>query len=228
MAGPGRKAAALFGGTFDPFHNGHLRMAVELAETLALSRVVLLVARHPPHKPGRPLSKADHRLAMAAAAVAGIPGLEVSDAELRREGPSYSLDTVTAFRDAETDVDWIFALGADSFAEVSTWHRWRELLSSCDFALLPRPGAPRFPGSPAGLRLEKEEPHCYSWVGETYRLPAGRRLFCPSLPVLDISSSSIREKVRGGMCIRGLVPGEVESYIVEHGLYAGPGEDERP
>ncbi len=227
MGGAGA-TAALFGGTFDPFHNGHLRMAVELAETLALSRVVLLVARQPPHKPGRPVSEARHRLAMTAAAVAGLRGIEVSDVELRREGPSYSLDTVAAFRDAEPDVDWIFAMGADSFAEVATWHRWRELLAACDFALLPRPGAPAAPVPPPGLRLEKEQPHCYSWLGETYRLPAGRRLFCPSLPVLDISSSSIREKVRRGMCIRGLVAGEVAAYIAEHGLYAGPGEGERP
>ncbi len=160
MAEPGRTTAALFGGTFDPFHNGHLRMAIELAEALALSRVVLLVASRPPHKPGRPLSEADHRLAMAAAAVSGLPGFEVSDAEIRREGPSYSLDTVASFRRAEPGVDWIFAMGADSFAEVSTWHRYRELLAACDFALLPRPGAPGTPAAPPGLRLEKEIPHC--------------------------------------------------------------------
>lgn len=228
MADAGRTTAALFGGTFDTFHTGHLRMAIELSEALSLSRVVLLPAHHPPHKPARPVSGARHRLAMAAAAVAGLPGFEVSDVELRRDGPSYSLDTVTAFRTAEPGVDWIFAMGADSFAEVSTWHRYREFLAACDFALLPRPGTPASPGAPPGLRLEKEKPHCYSWVGETYRLPAGRRLFCPSLPVLDISSSSIREKVRRRMCIRGLVPREVESYIADHGLYAGPGEDERP
>ncbi len=228
MADTGRTAAALFGGTFDPFHTGHLRMAIELAEGLALSRVVLLPARYPPHKPGRPVSDVRHRFAMTAAAVAGLPGFEVSDIELRRDGPSYSLDTVTAFRDSEPGVDWIFAMGADSFVEVSTWHRWRELLAACDFALLPRPGTPLKPCAPPGLSLEKEEPHCYSWTGETYRLPAGRRLLCPSLPVLDISSSSIREKVRRGMCIRGLVPREVEAYIAAHGLYAGPGEEERP
>ncbi len=227
MGGNGT-AAALFGGTFDPFHNGHLRMAVELAETLALSRIVLLVARQPPHKPGRPVTDARHRLAMTTAAVAGLPGFEVSDAEIRRGGPSFSLDTVEAFRKAEPGVDWIFAMGADSFSEVATWHRYRELLAACDFALLPRPGAPASPAAPPGLRLEKEQPHCYSWLGETYRLPAGRRLFCPSLPVLDISSSSIREKVRRGMCIRGLVAREVAAYIAEHGLYAGPGEGERP
>lgn len=218
----GRTRAALFGGTFDPFHTGHLRMAIELKEALGLARVVLLPARRPPHKPQRPLSAPEHRLAMTAAGVSGVPGLLVSDAEIRREGPSYSLDTVLGFREAEPDVGWIFALGADSFAEISTWHRYRDLLAACDFALLPRRGTPPDP-PPPGVPVEKEEPHCYSWKGVTYRLPGGRRLFCPSMPALDISASAIREKVREGLCIRGLVPPEVERYIAGTGLYRGPG-----
>lgn len=223
-----RATAALYGGTFDPFHNGHLRMAIELMETLRLPRVVLLPARLPPHKPGRPVSDASHRLAMTAAAVSGLRGFEVSDAEIRREGPSYSLDTVRGFQAAEPDVDWVFVMGADSFADVASWHRHRDLLAACDFALLPRPGTAAMPLPPPGLRLEKETPHCYSWVGETYRLPGGRRLFCPALPALDISSSSIREKVRTGKCIRGIVPPEVERYIADHGLYPGSGEEGQP
>ncbi|GAB4363548.1 MAG: nicotinate-nucleotide adenylyltransferase [Deltaproteobacteria bacterium] len=223
MATP-RPAAALFGGTFDPFHLGHLRMGIEVREAFALPRVVFLPARHPPHKPGQPISAAEHRLAMARAATGGIPGFEVSDLELRREGPSYTLDTVLDFRRAEPDVDWIFVLGADSFAEISTWHRYRELLAACDFLLLPRPGTPAAPAPPEGLRIEKEKPHCYSWSGECYLLPGGRKLYCPAFPALDISSRGIREKVACGKSIRGLVPPEVESYIAEHRLYLRPGE----
>lgn len=219
---------ALFGGTFDPFHNGHLRMAIEVKEALAVPRVVLLPAHHPPHKPARPISEPRHRLAMTAAGAAGMPGIEVSDIEIRREGPSYSLLTVSEFRRAEPRAGILFVLGADSFSEVSTWHRYEELLSACDFVLLPRPGAGTEPAAPAGVRIEKEEPHCYSWVGKSYRLPGGRRLFCPSLPTLDISSSSIREKVRTGKSIRGLVPPEVERYISEYGLYGDRAEERRP
>lgn len=219
---------ALFGGTFDPFHNGHLRMAVEVAEALGPSRVVLLPAHHPPHKPRQPLSDARHRVAMTQAAVAGLPGIEVSDMEVRREGPSYSLLTVMEFRRAEPAAELLFVLGGDAFAEVPTWHRYEELLAACDFALLPRPGAGGIPPLPAGLRIEKEEPHCYSWEGTSYRLPGGRRLLCPSLPTLDISSRAIREKVRTGKCIRGLVPQEVERYIRDKGLYIDAGEDRRP
>ncbi len=226
--GANRPSAALFGGTFDPFHNGHLRMAIEVREALLLPRIVLLPARYPPHKPRQPVSEAGHRLAMASAAVAGLPGITVSDREIRHEGLSYSLTTVREFRRAEPDVDWTFVMGADSFEEISTWHRYEELLAACDIVLLPRPGTAREPAPPAGLRIEKEEPHCYSWEGESYRLPGGRRLLCPALPILDISSRSIREKVRSGQCIRGLVPPEVEKYIAEHGLYLGAGEEGRP
>ncbi|MGB5995521.1 MAG: nicotinate-nucleotide adenylyltransferase [Candidatus Deferrimicrobiaceae bacterium] len=226
--GAPRPSAALFGGTFDPLHNGHLRMAIEVKEALRLPRVVLLPAHHPPHKPRQPLSEAGHRLAMASAAVAQLSGFEVSDMEVRHEGPSYSLTTVREFSRVEPGVDWVFVMGADSFAEISTWHRYGELLAACDTVLLPRHGTPLTPSPPAGLRIEKEEPHCYSWTGESYRLPEGRRLYCPSLPALDISSRSIREKVRSGQCIRGLVPPEVEEYIAGHGLYLGAREEGRP
>ena len=225
---PQRTPVALFGGTFDPFHNGHLRMAIEVREILGLPRVVLFPCHHPPHKPGRPVSASSHRLAMVAAGTAGLPGLEASDIEIRREGLSYSLRTVREFLREEPGSDPLFVMGADSFAEVATWHRYEELLGSCDFVLLPRPGAALDPVPPAGIRIEKEAPGCYSWNGSGYRLQGGRRLLCPSLPVLDISSSSIREKVRTGRCIRGLVPPEVERYIYDHGLYAEPGEEKRP
>jgi len=222
--GSPRPQAGLFGGTFDPFHLGHLRMGIEVREAFRLSRVVFLPARHPPHKPGQPITEAEHRLAMTRAAVVGIAGFEVSDLELRREGPSYTLDTVLAFQRLDPGTDWLFVMGADSFAEVSTWHRYRELLLSCDIVLLPRPGTGSVPSPPEGLRIEKEKPHCYSWTGECYLLPGGRKLYCPAFPALDISSRGIREKAACGKSIRGLVPPEVESYIAEHRLYFRPGE----
>ena len=224
---PPRTAAALFGGTFDPIHNGHLRMALEVKEALGLPRIVLFPSHRPPHKPKQPLTEDRHRLAMVAAATAGLPGMEVSDVEVRRGGASYSLLTVMDFRRAEPSTEFLFMIGADAFAEIATWHRYEELLSACDFVLLPRPGSDAEPAPPAGVRIEKEEPHCYSWKGKSYRIAGGRRLFLPSLPALEISSSAIREKVRTGKCIRGLVPPEVERYISEHGLYLDPKEGRR-
>lgn len=199
-------------------------MAIEVKEAFSLPRIVFVPASRPPHKPGHPITEAEHRLAMTRAAVAGIAGFEVSDTELRRDGPSYSLDTVLEFRSAEPGIDWLFVMGADSFSEISTWHRYRELLAACDFILLPRPGMADRPAPPEGLRIEKEKPHCYSRKGERYLLPGGRRLFCPTLPALDISSRGIRQKISGGKSIRGLVPPEVEAYIAEHRLYLRPEE----
>ncbi len=220
MDGP-RPCVALFGGTFDPFHNGHLRMAIEVREGLSLPRLHLVPSAQPPHKPHQPVAPARHRLAMAESSVAGVEGLSVLDNELHRRGPSYSLLTVREVLAANPGADVLFLAGADAFSEIATWHRYAELLEACDFLLLPRPGTPPEASFPPGLRIEKAGDGCYSLPGRTYRLPGGRRLLCPDLPVLDISSRSIREKVRQGRSIRGLVPPEVERHIAAHALYRG-------
>jgi nicotinate-nucleotide adenylyltransferase len=215
----GRTCVALFGGTFDPFHNGHLRMAIEVREGLPLPRLHLVPSAQPPHKPLQPVAPAHHRYAMAEASVSGVDGLSVLDCELRRAGPSYSLLTVREILAENPGGEVLFLVGTDAFREIATWHRYAELLSACDFLLLPRPGTPPESAFPAGIRIEMEGDGCYSLPGRTYRLPGGRRLLCPDLPVLDISSRSIREKVRRGRSIRGLVPPEVERHIAAHALY---------
>ena len=221
MTGGGR-SVAIYGGTFDPFHNGHLRMAIEVRETFGIGTVFLVPSARPPHKPRLPMTPAAHRLAMVQAAAAGVEGLAVLDLELRREGPSYSLQTVLEVKEAHPGAEPLFVIGADAFSEIGSWHRYRELLEACDFLLLPRPGTPAESGFPPGVRLEPEGNRCYSLAGaevRSYRLPGGRKVLCPALPVLEISSSSIREKVGRRKSIRGLVAPEVEAYITEHALY---------
>jgi len=213
------RSVAIYGGTFDPFHNGHLRMAIEVRESLGLPVLYLVPSARPPHKPHLPVSPAEHRLAMARAAVAGVEGIEVLDLELRREGPSYSLLTVLEVKEANPGAGVLFVIGADAFSEIATWHRYGELLDACDFLLLPRPGTPPEAPFPPGVLLEPEGNRCYSLPGRTFRLPGGRKVLCPALPVLDISSRSVREKVRRGRSLRGLVAPEVERYIADHGLY---------
>jgi nicotinate-nucleotide adenylyltransferase len=167
------------------------------------------------------MAPAEDRLAMASAGVAGIEGISVLDLELRREGPSYSLLTVREIAERNPEADLLFLIGADAFAEITAWHRYGDLLAECDFLLLPRPGIAPEASFPPGIRIEPEGNRCYNLPGCSYRLPGGRRLLCPVLPVLDISSRSIREKVRRGRSLRGLVPPEVERYITDHGLYRG-------
>jgi len=211
---------AIYGGTFDPFHNGHLRMAVETREMLGLDTVFLVPSAHPPHKPLQPVTPASHRLAMVKAAVAEVAGLSVLDLELRREGPSYSILTVLEMKKNHPGADILFLIGADAFSEITSWHRHEELLSACDFLLLPRPGVLNEASFPSGVFLEPEENRCYSLGDMTeYRLRGGRKLLLLPLPTLDISSRSIREKVRRRRSIRGLVAPEVERYIAEHALY---------
>ena len=218
---PDSRSVALFGGTFDPFHNGHLRMAIEVREALGLPRLFLVPAAQPPHKPNQPVTPAAHRLAMTRAGVAGIDGLPVLDAELRRDGPSYTLLTVREVRRENPGVDVLLLVGVDAFSEIATWYRYEELLRECDFLLLPRPGSPPETAIAPGAILELEGSGCYSLPGRSFRLPGGRKALCPDLPVLDISSRSIRDKVRQGRSVRGLVPPEVERYIAAHGLYRG-------
>jgi len=213
---------AIYGGTFDPFHNGHLRMAIEAQEMLEIETIFLVPSARPPHKPQQPVTPAKHRLAMLQAAVAGIEGLEVLDLELRRKGPSYSFHTVMEMKEAHPDSNILFLIGTDAFSEIISWHRYEELLEACDFLLLPRYRGPQEISFPPGVRLEPEKNHCYSlnnMAGCSYRLPGGHRVLCPSLPVLDISSSSIRKKVRSGKSVQGLLAPEVERYITEHELY---------
>ncbi len=219
--GGGPRRIAIFGGTFDPFHNGHLRMAVEIVEGLPLSELLLIPSARPPHKPTRPMASAEDRLAMASAAVAGLRGISVLDLELRREGPSYSLLTVRELSERYPGSELLFLIGSDAFAEIAAWHRYLDLLASCDFLMLPRPGIAPEGSFPAGIRIEPEGNRCYTLPGRSYRLPGGRRLLCPDLPALDISSRSIRERVRRGRSLRGLVPPEVERYIDDRGLYRG-------
>ncbi len=194
-------------------------MAVEVRESLGLPALFLVPSARPPHKPHLPVTPPEHRLAMARAAVAGVEGIEVLDLELRREGPSYSLLTVLEIREAHPGSDVLFLIGADAFSEIASWHRYGELLAACDFLLLPRPGTSPETAFPPGVLLEPEENHCYSLPGRSYRLPGGRRVLCPDLPVLDISSRVIRDKVRRGRSIRGLVAPDVERYIADHKLY---------
>jgi len=198
---------ALYGGSFDPIHHGHLIASRGIAEQLHLSKVVLIPALQPPHKTNRTISEPQHRLAMARLAVEGDPLFEVSDIELHRPGPSYTIDTVMAFRQAlgpAVDLFWI--IGADSLPELPTWRRIAELVQLAKIVTAARPGWTPPPretlaatGGPAAAQMLLN--HC-----------------CPT-PRIDISSSDIRDRVRSGRSIRYLVPSEVASYIQSQRLY---------
>lgn len=200
----------LFGGSFDPIHHGHLIVCRAAAEQLGIERVVLIPCAVPPHAKSHALADGADRLAMCRAAVAGDPLFEVSDWELRRSGPSYTLYTVQHFRERAGGGEVYWLLGMDGLRELTSWHRADELVSLCTFVTARRPGVP--PPSEAEVRGLFPPPR---W--------AQLRLRFLETPWLEISGTHIRERVRAGRSIRYLTPPEVCALIGARGLYRGAG-----
>jgi nicotinate-nucleotide adenylyltransferase len=189
----------VFGGTFDPIHLGHLRAAENALEALALDRVAFVPAAVPPHR-ALPASSVLDRYAMTALATAGHPRFAVSDIELRREGPSYTVDTVAALR-AECPEDEVFVIvGSDTFPEMSTWKDHQRLFSLCTVAVVSRPGEGGTAAGPEGGRARPGVAHVEG-------------------PGLAISATAVRERVRQRGSVRYLVPDAVADYIAKRPLY---------
>jgi len=196
----------IMGGTFDPVHLGHLAIARAARDAIQLDGVVWIPARIPPHKQGRAVASATDRLAMLRQAIEGEPGWSISEIELLREGPSYTVDTLRALRTSQPDVEWCFIAGADSLFELHAWREIAELLRLCRFITVARPGHPLSVAWPDSLGLDTE---------------TGARLLADVVtgPLLDISSSAIRARLGKGEPIRHLVPSRVADYIAAHQLY---------
>jgi nicotinate-nucleotide adenylyltransferase len=211
---------ALLGGTFDPVHYGHLRFADAVRRALGLSEVRLVPARDPPHRDS-PMASAADRLAMLKLAVTEVPGLVVDDRELRRDGKSYTVDTLAGLRRDYPDRPLLLLLGADAFRGLPSWHRWRELFDLAHLVVVERPGVDLEAALPAPLpAILRErvvaEPAILFWR------PAGAILRQPIAP-LDVSATAIREHIAGGAggaeMNRGLLPPAVLAYIDLHHLY---------
>jgi nicotinate-nucleotide adenylyltransferase len=190
-------ATGLLGGTFDPIHIAHLVMADQAVAQFGLARLVFVPAARPPHKGDGAVARFEDRLEMARRAVAGHPRLTVSDIEARREGPSYTIDTVRALAGAFPGETLYFVAGSDSLAQLGGWRLPDDLLAECRFVVAPRPG---FSIESADARFRD-------------------RVLLLDAPLLDVSSSDIRGRVRRGASIRYLVPDGVEAFIREKNLY---------
>lgn len=195
----------LMGGSFDPVHNAHLKLA-RAAAALGLDYVVLAPARQPPHKNRPDMAHPFHRFAMTALATADDANLHVSPIELYREGPSYTIDTVRHFSEAGHQV--VLIMGSDSLAEIETWRDCHELLNLASVMVYPR------------LPL----------VGDVFvaKLPGWIRAKRDAGVIVDlvqepdtISSTSVRALLRSQGTAPGLIPASVERYIIKHRIYAG-------
>jgi nicotinate-nucleotide adenylyltransferase len=186
----------LLGGTFDPIHLGHLRAAENARVALGLGLVTLMPAAVPPHREA-PVASALDRYAMVALAAAGHPALVPSDLELRREGPSYTVDTVAALREAIPGSEIVLVLGSDQLPTLPDWRDPGRLLELCTLAVVERPGAAAT--LPQGLHRDK-----VAWV--------------PGSEVA-VSSRDLRRRLKDGDTVRFLVPDAVADYITKRGLY---------
>ena len=214
----------ILGGTFNPIHLGHLRAAEEVCENLDLDRVIFVPAAQPPHKHGTdrdPMAPAEQRLAWVRAAVADNPRFSVDALELERGGRSYSLETVREIGARTAPELPVFIIGADAFAELDSWREPEELISLAHFAVMTRP-----PDAPATLAeilpacaKNAVELESQGLSGRHRSTPAWIRLV--RISALEVSSSDIRARLRGGRSVRYLVP-EVVRAAIEHGPYRGP------
>ena len=208
------KKIGIFGGTFDPVHIGHLRSALEVAEFMALDELRLIHSARPPHREAPQVSARD-RLAMVELAVAGLPPLRVDDRELKRDKPSYSIDTLESLRSELAAADQLFLIiGWDAFCGLPSWHRWNELLEHCHILVLQRPDADsEAPETLRNLLAARSISDPLSLEG-----PGGQISFIWQTP-LAVSATQIRTLLASGKSVRFLLPDAVLSYIHAHGLY---------
>jgi len=190
----------ILGGTFDPVHVAHLRLAEEAREALALDEILFMPAGDPWRKGARAITAAEHRLAMLRLAVEDNEDFGVSDLELRRPGPTYTAETLAALSAERLDDEFWFIVGADALADLPNWHHPERIVEHALLAVAPR---------------EMQEANVAA-----LNIPgiAGRIVTFP-MTRLDISATEVRARVAAGRSIRYLVPPAVERYIVEHGLY---------
>lgn len=200
----------VLGGTFDPIHNGHIAAGLRAQDALQLDRVMLVPSHIPPHR-GVGASPA-HRLAMAELAALGQHGWTASDIELKREGPSYTFDTLTELGGGRWQK--FFIIGADAFAEIATWSRYPAVLELAHFAIVARPGTTLD-------SLQKRLPDLAERMTtpEAFRPAAAPRVILIQAETPDVSSTTVRRRVRDGQSIRELVPETVASYIATRRLY---------
>jgi nicotinate-nucleotide adenylyltransferase len=194
----------LLGGTFNPPHLGHLVCAQEAYIHLRLDRVMLIPASIPPHKPVEEEPGAEHRLELCRLAVEGDERFEVSDLEIKRAGPSYTVDTLGELTSRLPDNDLFLILGGDIAAGLRDWHDPERVLRLATLAVADRKGTPR-----ASIDEALSE------------LDGGDRAEFFQMPTIEISSTAVRERARAGQPIKYIVPDAVADYIQEHDLYGG-------
>ncbi|EFB74236.1 nicotinate-nucleotide adenylyltransferase [Providencia rustigianii] len=207
---------ALFGGTFDPIHYGHLRPVEALAKQVGLQRVILLPNHVPPHRP-QPQASPMQRLEMVQLAVQNNPLFTIDTRELQKSTPSYTLETLSELREELGSTQPLaFIIGQDSLLSINTWYGWEQLLDKCHLLVCARPG----------YSTHFADPQMQQWLNQhqtdnprQLSLQAKGLIFIADTPLVNISATEIRQKLSSGDSCNDLIPNAVLEYIQAHHLY---------
>ena len=195
---------ALYGGSFDPIHNGHIELAEAFVQALSLDKVVFMPTATPPHKLKSEMAAASHRLAMCRLATENFPWAEVSDAEILRGGASFTVDTLTELTAQYPDAEWFLLTGADMFVTLSSWYRFADIARMATLCTVPR-----------------DDMDAAALQTHAARMQAlGARCFVLPRAVTQVSSTKLRELAKAGEDMTALVPAVVAAYICEQRLYS--------
>ena len=209
----------LFGGTFDPIHFGHLRLATEVAEAFRLEQVIFLPAGLPYHRGRSAHATNDQRLTMVKLATARDARFDVDDRELRREGPTYTYDTLVEIRkERGPEMPLVFLTGSDAFAKIDTWHRWTELFDLAHFVIAIRAGDEAWQSKGPGTFPKEAWPRITLNQREMLSAPSGK-IMTFFMTSIAISSTAVRTLAGEGASIRYLTPDPVVEFVRSHDLY---------
>lgn len=204
----------LFGGTFDPVHQGHIHGAAAVCGALELAEIRMVLSARPGHREV-PAASAEHRWQMLMLACADDPRLVADDRELRRNAPSYTVETLAELRRQGSDQALVWVLGSDAFADLPSWHRWTEILGLANLVILQRPGQTVALGTDLEALCERHR------VDHAPNAPCGQIMFLEDA-MQAVSASQVRAALSASRSVADLLPDQVSTYITQHGLYGVP------
>lgn len=215
----GLRRVAIYGGTFDPVHNGHLEVARRVLKLFELDEVIFVPACVPPHKRNANITSAFHRFAMLALATEEDQQLRVSTVELDAPELPYAVETVDRMKSVSART--FFLIGADSWSEISTWHEWRKLLTMCDLIVVTRPGYEINSIATSSTELVDLRNVEANQLGEVLKHDGKPRVFITNVAMIDVSATRIRVAVqtKDGAGLSPMVPPAVARYIDKYNLY---------
>lgn len=198
------KRKGIFGGTFDPIHNGHLHIAYEALYKLGLDKVIFIPSGNPPHKTDKIVTDAQIRFTLVKETIENEKKFQVSDYEIKKKNLSYTYETLKFFNSLQPEIEWYFITGVDCLMEIDTWKNVHQILSQCKFVVFNRPGYNK-----QDIESQKRK------IEEKY----DKKIIFLDIPILEISSTQIREKIKKGESVSYLIPEKVNYLLNKMELY---------